>query len=144
MKLDEIKELWAKDCIIDETELSKESLRLPKLHSKYYSIMLEEKSKLIEYENRLNKARKYAWMKYKGYLSREELNGVEPFQIELSKKDDVNLFIDADEEIIKYNSLVRYAKLKVEFLDSVLRQIGSMQFTIKNSIDFIKIMSGIV
>lgn len=143
MKLDDIKKIWEKDSVLDETELAKESIKIPKLHSKYYTILLDEKAKLIEYESRLNKERKYSWMKYKGFLSKEELNGQEPFQFELNKKDEINLFIDSDENIIKYNSLLQYTKLKIEFLESILKQISTMQFTIKNAIDFIKLMNGI-
>ena len=36
MTLDELKLEWKKDCEIDDIELDKSSLELPKLHEKYY------------------------------------------------------------------------------------------------------------
>ena len=35
MTLDELKEEWKKDCEVDDIELDKSSLELPKLHAKY-------------------------------------------------------------------------------------------------------------
>ena len=34
MKLEEIQELWSSDCVIDDTELDLESVKIPELHNK--------------------------------------------------------------------------------------------------------------
>ena len=46
MKIDDVVEMWKKDCKIDETELSLESLNVPSLHAKYLKIYSNEKLKL--------------------------------------------------------------------------------------------------
>ena len=38
MNLDEIQEMWKRDSVIDPDNLHDESLKIPQLHSKYYTI----------------------------------------------------------------------------------------------------------
>jgi hypothetical protein len=38
MKFEDVFASWEKDSVIDRTELADESLKIPKLHHKYYSI----------------------------------------------------------------------------------------------------------
>ena len=49
MNLEQIQDLWQKDSVIDPDDLHNESLKIPQLHSKYYTIyntimLLREKS----------------------------------------------------------------------------------------------------
>ena len=48
MKFEEIQKLWTSDCNIDETELSKESIKIPQLHNKYLIYYSNEKLKFKE------------------------------------------------------------------------------------------------
>ena len=50
MDLDKIQEMWAKDSQIDPDNLHDESLKIPQLHSKYYTLyntisLLREKAR---------------------------------------------------------------------------------------------------
>ncbi len=38
MDLDKIQEMWQKDSVIDPDNLHDESLKIPQLHSKYYTV----------------------------------------------------------------------------------------------------------
>ena len=40
MDLDKIQEMWQKDAVIDPDNLHDESLKIPQLHSKYYTCLL--------------------------------------------------------------------------------------------------------
>ena len=53
MKLDEIYVEWKKDSEIDTTSLGDESLKIPKLHHKYFQIYSAEKLLLRKYETEL-------------------------------------------------------------------------------------------
>ena len=46
MKLEDIEKEWSVDSIINNEDLSRASLDIPKLHSKYYNILLAEKKML--------------------------------------------------------------------------------------------------
>ena len=50
MKLEEIFEMWAGDSDVDRTELGKESLKIAKLHYKYYRIFSNERLLLKKME----------------------------------------------------------------------------------------------
>ena len=50
MNLDKIQEMWERDAVIDPDNLHDESLRIPQLHSKYYTLyntitLLREKAR---------------------------------------------------------------------------------------------------
>ena len=50
MNLDQIQEMWERDAVIDPDNLHDESLKIPQLHSKYYTLyntitLLREKAK---------------------------------------------------------------------------------------------------
>lgn len=50
MNLDQIQEMWQRDSVIDPDNLHDESLKIPQLHSKYYTIyntitLLREKAR---------------------------------------------------------------------------------------------------
>ena len=50
MNLDEIQEMWQRDAVIDPDNLHDESLKIPQLHAKYYTIyntitLLREKAR---------------------------------------------------------------------------------------------------
>mgnify|MGYP000412405510 CR=1 FL=1 len=57
MNLDEVQEMWQRDSVIDPDNLHDESLKIPQLHSKYYTIynttiLLREKAR--ETYNKVN------------------------------------------------------------------------------------------
>ena len=43
MKFEDIQKSWTSDCSIDDTELAKESVRIPQLHNKYLIFYSNEK-----------------------------------------------------------------------------------------------------
>ena len=50
MNLDKIQEMWERDAVIDPDNLHDESLKIPQLHSKYYTVyntvtLLREKAR---------------------------------------------------------------------------------------------------
>ena len=51
LTLTAIQKEWEKDCEIDDIELDKSSLHIPKLHAKYSGLLSNKKLALIKYEN---------------------------------------------------------------------------------------------
>ena len=56
--LEKILKLWEKDSEVDQTEPGKELLNIPKLHSKYVSLLVEYNLKAKEYEYAYKKIKK--------------------------------------------------------------------------------------
>ena len=53
MTLDELKLEWKNDCEIDDIELDKSSLELPKLHAKYTELLSNTKLSLVRHERKM-------------------------------------------------------------------------------------------
>jgi len=140
MNLDEIQSLWEKDSIIDQDNLHKESIKIPVLHSKYYkiynNILLLKK---VE-ENKFNILKKEKWLYYSG-KSDPEVYKENPFDYKVLRQD-IDKYMDADEEIIKSLSKLEYYQIMLNYLDSILKTILNRTYQIKNSIEFIKFTAG--
>ena len=143
MKLDEIMEMWSEDCNVNRLELGEESLKLPKLHSKYLRVFTEERLLL----KRLNEEKKEMILLkndyYRGIMPEEDLraNGWEPFRLNVLKTD-IPMYLEADQDYIKLNLRIAVQQEKVDALESIIRSINNRGFLIKNAIEFEKFKVG--
>jgi hypothetical protein len=53
MKLEDIQKEWEADAPINQLDLVSESLRIPKLHEKYYKMFMSETGRLIKMTHEL-------------------------------------------------------------------------------------------
>ena len=113
MKFEDIQKSWTSDCSIDDTELARESVRIPQLHNKYLILYSNEKLilKTLRYDH--SKLVKLKKEYYGGRLSGEELEALdwEPFQHRLLKQD-IDAYIEADEDTIESKQKWPYMKKK--------------------------------
>jgi hypothetical protein len=143
MTLDEIKIMASLDLEMDKTELDTESLIIPQLHNKYLNFLTDEKLILVKIENDMKTLRKFKWLYYTGKLSQEELEEyeLEPFQLNILKQD-IDKFLDSDEDTITLSSRISYQKQKVDYLESTIKMISNRQWLIRSAIDWIKFTNG--
>jgi len=144
MKLEDIRTITEKDIVIDHTELDKEALKTPQLHNKYMNIFNDEKLVMYKYEDDYKKLKKYKWLYYTGKISQEELDLFEwqPFQLNILKQD-IDKFMDSDEELIILKSKMSYQKTKIDYLESIIKMIANRQWLIRQAIDWIKFTNGV-
>lgn len=144
MDLKQIREMVSEDMPIDETSLDRESLNIPLLHNKYLNILHDEKLLLHKYNIDLRKLLKLKWEYYNGKIDQETLNrmGWDPFPLKILKQD-VEMYIEADDEVIAMNSKVVFQKEKVDYLESVLKGLNNRQFHIRDAINWRKFVSGV-
>lgn len=137
MKLDEIMDMWAEDCQVDRTELGEESLKLPKMHSKYLRIFSEERLLLKKLEEERKELVKIKHDYYRGILPEEDLkaNGWEPNRLNILKSD-IPMHLDADQDVVKLNLRIAMQGEKVDALESIIRSINNRGYLIKNAIDY--------
>lgn len=144
--LTRIQNEWEKDCVIDDIELDKSSLQIPKLHAKYASALSHKKLALIKYENELKDTLKYKWLWFSGKLSKEEIEEkgweFDPFNGLTVLKTDYDKFFDSDKDIRIINDKIEYLKVTIEFLSDVVSQLTWKHQTIKNIIEWRKFMAG--
>jgi len=144
MKLDDIQSMWQNDSKIDRTELGDESLRIPQLHSKYYNLYIEERVALKKYESVYKKLYKIKFEYYNGTISEEDLkvNGWEPFQLRILKSD-TNIYMQADEELNDLEQRIELQKSKVEFVESIIKNLPARGYQIKAAVDWEKFKVGV-
>ena len=132
------------DVQIDNTSLDRESSIIPQQHNKYLSILSDEKLVLARYEADLNILRKNKWLYYSGKLSEEELSehGWEPFQLNILRND-VDRFLESDQDLIDLALKVALQKEKVNYVESVVKIISNKIWSIRASIDWIKFTQGL-
>ena len=144
MTLDQLMEEWRKDSPVDSTELGIASLKIPELHSKYLKVYFEERRKLkgLEFQSKELFLNKYEY--YNGRLSEEELNalGWEPFLKRL-KKNEIDMYIESDKNIIEKNMRIVMQKEKLDFLEEVIKNLNQRNFQIKNAIEWRKFTQGV-
>lgn len=140
MNLDEIQSLWEEDSKIDEDELHTESTKIPSLHAKYYrilnNILLLKKLE----ENKFKQLKKEKWQYYTGKAD-PEVYIEKPFDHKVLRQD-VDKYMDADEDLIKILSKMDYYQVMLNYLDSILKTINNRTYQIKNSIEWQQFIRG--
>jgi hypothetical protein len=141
MNLEQIQEMWQKDSVIDPDNLHDESLKIPQLHSKYYTIyntitLLRERAK--ETYNRVKLER------YNFYAGKApaEVYEEEPFPYKVREKDAIQRYLEADEKLVSVDLKVRYYDVMLKFLEEVIKNISNRTFQIKNAIEWHRFQAG--
>ena len=141
MNLENLQELWKKDSEIDTDKYGEESIRIPQLHQRYmeffntFSLMKKER------EGEMRGMVRQKWIYYKGKAPAKIYKDT-PFDFKLTTKEEINMFIESDEEVRKLQYKIDYIEQVIFFLDGVLRQINGRNFQIKNAIEWDKFQSG--
>lgn len=143
MDIDEINQLWAQDCKIDETNLSRESGRIPELHNKYYNLFYREALKVKKLKADLLEFEKVKSDYYSGTMDELELKerGWKPFQLKVLRND-LERYIQSDSEIIQLSLKIALHEERAKYLENIVRQINNRNFVIKNMIDWSRFQAG--
>ncbi len=143
MEITEILELWSEDTNIDSSELTVESLKIPKLHHKYLKLFMSAKKELAQFEVIYKQALKIKTEYYQGILPEEELKSykLSPFPLKILKEN-FPLYLESDEQLAKLRLKFSEYKEKVDLLDAIIKSINNRNFNIKNAIDFLKWSNG--
>ena len=141
MNLEQIQEMWEKDSKIDPDNLHDESLKIPQLHSKYYTIyntitLLREKAR-----DSYNRIRLERYNYYTGKAP-AEVYAAEPFPYKVREKDAIQRHMDADEKLNKVNMKIKYYDTTLKYLEEIIRIISNRTYQIKNAIEWNKFQAG--
>ena len=141
MNLDKIQEMWERDAVIDPDNLHDESLKIPQLHSKYYTIyntvtLLREKAR-----TNYNTIRLERYNYYSGKAP-AEVYAEDPFPYKVRDKDALQRHMEADERLTAADLKIRYYDTTLKFLEEIIKIVSNRTFQIKNSIEWHKFQSG--
>ena len=141
MTLDEIQDMWKRDAVIDPDNLHDESLKIPQLHSKYYTVyntitLMREKAR--------DQKSKIKLERYNYYTGKAdpEVYEKDPFPYKVREKDAIQRHLDADDRLSKINMKVEYYDTTLKFLEEIIRTISNRTYQIKNAIEWHRFQSG--
>ena len=141
MDLDKIQEMWQKDSVIDPDNLHDESLKIPQLHSKYYTLyntitLLRERAR-----EQYSKVRLERYNYYTGKAT-AEVYAEEPFPYKVREKDAIQRHLEADDKMNKVDMKIKYYDIMLKFLEEIIRNISGRTYQIKNAIEWNKFQAG--
>ena len=141
MNLEKIQEMWEKDSQIDPDNLHDESLKIPQLHSKYYTLyntitLLREKARESYAKVRLERYNYYTGK------ATAEVYIEEPFPYKVREKDAIQRHLDADDKMNKIDMKIKYYDVMLKFLEEIIRTVSNRTYQIKNAIEWNKFQAG--
>ena len=140
MTLDELQAKAEKDLTIDDTELDLESLKTPQLHSQYLKTYSTYALMMKKAEGDYSKLHIKKWLFFTGKADPQEYKD-KNFDLKVLRQD-VDKFIDSDDDIIKQRQKVEYLKQICNYCEQTLKQINNRTFQIKNAIEWKKFTMG--
>ena len=141
MNLESLQDMWKVDSVLDDDLHDNDSLAIPQLHMKYmeyhntFSLMKKER------ELEMKRLVQEKWLYYKGKAPSAVYKEM-PFDFKLTTKEEISMFIEADEDICKLQYKIDYIEQVLLYLDSILRMINNRNFQIKNAIEWEKFKNG--
>jgi hypothetical protein len=140
--LEQILKMWESDVVIDQTEPSKELLKIPMYHSKYLAILTKHRiaSKKAHFD--YLRMRKIKTEYFGGRLSKDELEeyGWEPFQFVL--KTDLITYMEADKDLIKLLEKKVYHEECISVVESIMQELKQRTWQLRDFISWEKFING--
>jgi Recombination, repair and ssDNA binding protein UvsY len=143
-KLDDILEEWATDSIIDKLNAGDEAVNTSKLHAKYLKIYVKYSLLLKKAKDNFAEMKKIKYGYYSGqYNSDKDFlteRGWEPFKLIL--KSDIQLYLDADKDLIDVSDKVSYYEQIIFVCDKIMATFKNRPYEIRSYIDWVKFKNG--
>lgn len=141
MNLEKIQEMWEKDSHIDPDNLHDESLKIPQLHSKYYTVyntitLLRERARETYSKVKLERHNYYTGK------APVEVYAEEPFPYKIREKDALQRYLEADDKLNTIDMKIRYYDVELKFLEEIIKTIANRTYQIKNAIEWQKFQAG--
>ena len=117
------------------------SLKIPQLHSKYYTLyntinLLRERAR-----EQYSKVRLERYNYYTGKAPAEAYVE-EPFPYKVREKDAIQRHLDADDRMNKVDMKIKYYDIMLKFLEEIIRAVSNRTYQIKNAIEWNKFQAG--
>lgn len=147
MTLEQIFEMWKKDCQIDENNLDAATIQNAKLHSKYLELYSTNKLQIKRKDLAFKSLLKDKWLWYNGKMSQEEIQSkgwdYDPLNGLKVLKGDMDYYYDSDKEIQDAQAQIEYLNTINDTLKEIIDTIKWRHQSIKNMIEWRKFTSGV-
>lgn len=144
MKIEEIWDLWDKDCVISRTQLDIDSIETAKIHNKYLRILATENKVLatLKEEQKVLTLEKEEFLTSGPTKETNDKGWKLPAKGVIRVNKEVEKYLQADPDIIEMNLAIVAQQDKVDTVKAILSMISNRTFQIKNAIDFQKMING--
>ena len=141
MNLDKIQEMWESDSKMDMDNLHDESVKIPQLHQKYFTLYSTIKLLHKKAVDTYNKVRLERYNYYSGKAT-PEAYVEEPIAYKVRDKESMTLHMNADEKVSKAKLKVEYNEVMLESLEDILKMLQTSAAHVKTAIEFLRFQSG--
>lgn len=140
MKLEDLHGEITKDLPIQKGEYNTESLKTSVLFSKYQKYYTAEKLILFRLRAQMKQLRLEKWTYYSGKAD-PSVYKAKPFDLKVVRED-LNMYIEADDEVIDLQGRITVQEEKVTLLGEVVKHINNRHWQLKNAIDWERFTNG--
>ena len=127
MTLDDLKAEWKSDCEIDDIELDKSSLEIPRLHAKYSEYLTDAVVAQKNIQFQYNTLLKDKWLWFNGKMDENRIKELgwsdDPFDGLKIMKNDMQVFFNADTDLQKLSAQLELANIRINFLKECMQNI---------------------
>ncbi len=141
MSLYELTSEAENDLEIDRSRLDVEALRTPKIHNRWLKKLYQRKDKIFALELKKKILMKEKWLYYTGKASDETYVKNGAFHLKLMKQE-VPMFVEADEQIQEIDVKIHVVKQEVEFIQKTIEEINRRSFHITNALKALAFLNG--
>lgn len=144
MDLNELKEEWKKDSIIDRTNILREISRVPLLHSKYLEYMIEFRAKAAIARRKLNALKNIKRKYYRGECTLDDLkeHGWDQWQGLKPSLSELNQLFELDEDLNASEEKVEYWMTALSTIEYIMKAIQSRGWELKTMVEYMKFEAG--
>lgn len=142
--LEEISAMWAEDGPLDQTDVGGQISNVAQLHNKYFKIYNLEKARHKKYTLDYKQLVRYKNEYYLGILDKETLDKFQwkPFEQKVLRTD-LQTYVDADPDIITLLFRIENSKIKIDFLDSIIKMINVRGIQLRTLVDWRRFEAGL-
>ena len=144
MKIEDIKNEWQKDSVINQYKVSDELVRIPLLHSKYLEFIIEYRSKRAMMVKKINNLKNFKRRYYRGELSFQELkdNDLQQWQHLKPSNTELNSLFEQDFELNELNEKLEYYETGLSVVELIIRSLQTRGYELKTLTDWVKFQAG--
>jgi hypothetical protein len=144
LNIETLKEEWKRDSAIDETNLNRELVRIPLLHSKYLEYLMLYRAKKANAIRKLNTMKNVKRRYYRGEFTREDLeeHGWHQWQGLKPSASELNMLFEIDSDLNDLEERVEYWNTALLSAEYIMRLIHSRGYDLKTMVEFTKFQAG--
>lgn len=147
LPLDQIIQMWEKDCQIDDVNLDESTLKFAKIHSKYLAFLSEARLTVRRLKSDMEKLKQDKWLYYSGKMTKEDMDErkweYDPFKgCAKPLKSDLERYIDSDSDVSKAQLKIDYNEEIVQVCTEIIDTLRWRHSAVRNAIDWRKFTAG--